>query len=155
MAPPLRDLTPRGDVKGGSPRTPSAPIPVREYQEYVATNGNEAVNKLLLASCTGLAGLFIGSMLAWWTALQGKGVTQKEMQDYIIQYFSTERRVIAEHTSQQDGYIGQLQGKQEKIVQDLAECKSAQKEHDRDITEIREKMKLAANYLEEQQKVKK
>jgi hypothetical protein len=155
MAAPLRDLSPRGDVKGGSPRTPSVGIPRQEYEQYVATNGSDAVNKLLLATCTGLAGLFIGTMIAWWSALQGKGVTQKEMQDYIIQYFSTERRVIAEHTSQQDGYIGQLQGKQDKIVQDLAECKLGQKEHDRDLIEIRDKLKLTTNYLEEQQKVKK
>jgi hypothetical protein len=155
MAIPLRDLTPYGDVKGGSPRTPSGGIPVQEYQQYAMGNGNGNGNGVWKSVACGCAGLMVGLLLAWFTALQGKGVTQKEMQEYIIAYYATEKRVISEHTSQQDTYIGILQGKQEKIIQDLSECKVSQKEHDRDITEIREKLKLAANYLEEQQKVKK
>lgn len=139
------------DVKGGSPRTPPG-LPVRDYQEYAASSNGNGVWK---AVATGLGGLVAGLLVAWFTAFQGKGVSNKEMQEYIIQYYSTERRVIAEHTSQQDGYIGILQGKQEKLFERLATFEVNQKEHDRDITEIREKLKLAANYLEEQQKVKK
>ena len=151
MAAPLRDLVPRGDVKGGSPRTPSGGIPVAEYQQYVMGNGNGVWR----AIASGLAGMCLGLLAAWFTALQGKGVTQKDMQEYIIGYYATERRVIAEHTSQQDGYIGILQGKQEKLFDAVSEIKSNEKEHDRDIIEIKEKLKLAANYLEEQQKAKK
>jgi len=154
--PPPKDLEIRHDVKGGSPRTPSGGVKVAEYQEYVQTTNDVGyVNKLLLAATTGLAGLFCGAMLAWWTAFQGKGISQREMQDYVTNYYTAERRAVVEHTSVQDEKLGILSGKTDKMSENQSEMKVNQKETERDISEIREKMKLTANYLEEQAKPKK
>ncbi len=149
---PFKDLPPKGDVRGGSPRTPTAGIPVSEYQAYVAPTNGHGVWRAL--AC-GLAGLNIALLLAWWTAFQAKGISQKDMQEYVSSYYTTEKRVIAEHTSRQDENIGSLMGKQEKLFEYVAEMKSNQKDHDRDITEIKAKLKLTGDYLEEQLKVKK
>ncbi len=152
--PPLRDLSPKGDVKGGSPRTPSGGVRVAEYQQFVES-GNESAIWFWRTVATGSMSLLVGMTIAWWSALQGKGITEKDMQEFVTQFFGSERRIISEHTSQQDGYIGVLQGKQDKTSELISEIKSTQRDHDKDLTEIREKLKLTANYLEEQQKVKK
>ncbi len=149
---PFKDLPPRGDVKGGSPRTPTAGIPVSEYQQFVTHTNGHGVWR---AIACGEAGIIITLFLAWWTAFQSKGISQKDMQEYVSSYYTTEKRVIAEHTSRQDENIGSLMGKQEKLFETIGEIKSNQKDHDRDITEIKAKLKLTGDYLEEQLKVKK
>ncbi len=84
--PTLRDLSDHRDVKGGSPRTPSGGVRVADYQEYVAPviNGNHIALWKMLAS--GGWGAAAGILIAYFTAMQSKGVTTKEMQDFDKEY---------------------------------------------------------------------
>ena len=53
-----------------------------DYQAY--TNGNG--NGVWKAIATGLGGLVVGLLLAWFTAFSGKGVTTGELQQYVERY---------------------------------------------------------------------
>ena len=150
MKPP-RDLEPLYDVKGGSPRTPSGGIPMVDYQAY--TNGNG--NGVWKAIATGLGGLVVGLLLAWFTAFSNKGVTNKELQEYVEKYspYSQQKDVIAQHLANQDTQIGVLQGKQDrnyerltKAENDIDKCNISIKSLE---TEVRAKMGTVADYLEQ------
>ncbi len=155
MLPPFRDLTPRRDVKGGSPRTPVGGVPVRDYQEYVVSNGNGVWK----AIATGLGGLVCGLLVAWFTAFMGKGVNQKEMEDYIRDHspYAYDKQVLTEHNSIQDNKIGSLEGKQERTVDRVNKLENDVDKCDRELqtltAEMKTKMGTVADMLE--QKVKK
>ena len=150
MATPLRDLAPRYDVKGGSPRTPSGGVPVREYEQYVS-NGNGVWK----AIATGLGGLVIGLLLAWFTAYSGKGVTLKEMQEYVDKYSP----VLPKDMSTMNSQLGVITGKQERIFDRLYSLESNEKTDEKEVvefkTETRKNNELVAAYIEEQRKAKK
>ncbi len=152
MTIPLRDLVPYGDVKGGSPRTPSGGVPVREYQEYVS-NGNG--NGVWKAIATGLGGLVVGLLLAWFTAFEGKGVTSKEMQEYVEKYSP----VLPKDQALQTSNIGELRGKQERIFERLSSLENNERVDEKEVTEfkteVRKNNELVASYIEEQRKAKK
>jgi len=152
MATPLRDLAPRYDVKGGSPRTPSGGVPVREYEQYVS-NGNG--NGVWKAIATGLGGLVVGLLLAWFTAYSGKGVTLKEMQEYVDKYSP----VLPKDQALQTAQIGELRGKQERIADRLNSLENNEKVDEREVTEFKTEQRknndLVATYIDEQRKAKK
>jgi len=152
MATPLRDLAPRYDVKGGSPRTPSGGVPVREYEQYVS-NGNG--NGVWKAIATGLGGLVIGLLLAWFTAYSGKGVTLKEMQEYVDKYSP----VLPKDQALQTAQIGELRGKQERIADRLSSLENNEKVDEKEVTEFKTEQRknndLVATYIDEQRKAKK
>ncbi len=143
---PFRDLPPWGDVKGGSPRTPTAGIPVREYQEFVTTNGYGNGVWKTLAGAAG--GLWIMSILAWWTAFQSKGISQNELREFMRDY----KQGIAEHVTAVDTQIGVIQGRQEKIQSDLSHVQYQQITDENNFAEFKAETKksneLVAGYLE-------
>ncbi len=150
---PLGDLPPLYDVKGGSPRTPSVGIPVREYQDYVVTNGNGVWK----AIASGLAGMVVGLLVAWFTAIQSKGITQKELQEYEDKYspYVQQRDTIALHNATQDAQIGQLQSAQQSNAERMNKYDTKFHDDDRDILELQNKVKLFADFIEGQRNPKK
>jgi hypothetical protein len=151
---PLRDLEPRGDVKGGSPRTPSGGVPVREYQEYVNEYGNGSIWKAIASGC---AGLNIGLLIAWFGALQSKGVTHQELQDYEEKYspYIQQREIIAKDNRNQDTQIGALQAIQNHNVDKLNSYEGKFHDVERDVIDLQAKVKLFADYVEAQRIPKK
>ena len=151
---PPRDLEPRYDVKGGSPRTPSGGVPVREYQEYAVSNGNG--NSVWKAIATGLGGLVVGLLVAWFSAFQKQGVTPDQLQSYVEKYYAQRQESTAQHLSALDTQLGVLQGKQEKewdrITKNENEIDKCNLSMQALTTEVKTKMGTVADYLE---KVKK
>ncbi len=147
---PLRDLEPRYDIKGGSPKTPIPPFSQSEYQAYTAPVNGSSVNRLLLAATTGISGLFIGALIAWFTALQNKGITRDELHVEMKEY----RAEISQHTATTDNQIGEIRGKTEKLIGDLSKVQFQQSTDERDFTEFKTKTEkrndLVADYLESQ-----
>ena len=152
---PIRDLEVRNDVKGGSPRTPSGGVPVREYQDYVVANGYGNGVWKTLAGAAG--GLWIMSLVAWWTAFQQKGVTQKEMQDYDKEYslFAQQRDGLTQRNQIQDGQIGALQALQQANISRLNTYETKFHDDERDITELQNKVKQFGDFIDELRKAKK
>ncbi len=148
---PVRDLPPRYDVKGGSPRTPTGGIPVSEFQQYVAPMNGTGLWKMLT---TGVSGLFIGMTVAWFGALQSKGVTQKDLHDYVLEFARAKDEVLSVQQSNQDRQIGILTGKQDQIMERLNKAENnidkcengVQKVSD----DLKNKMGTVADYLESQ-----
>ena len=130
---PLRDLEPRYDVKGGSPKTP-IPIPLKNLEGYIETNGGS--DGLWKAATTGACGLVIGMTVAWWTALQSKGMTQGE------------KEFIALQQTTQDEKIGSLNGQKERIFTELETLKQKHVGYDKDLADHDNKIKLLTNYIE-------
>jgi len=154
--PPLRDLSEHRDVKGGSPRTPSGGVRVADYQEYSgAMNGNHA--SFWKALATGQAGLIVGLILAYFTALQSKGVTQKEMQDYDKEYsiYAQAKEGISQRNQTQDNQIGTLQGIQQTNITKLSAHDTKLHDDEKDILELQGKVKRFGDFIEEQWKAKK
>jgi hypothetical protein len=152
--PPFKDLVPQGDVKGGSPRSPSAGIPVAEYQQYVNENGHYGVWRAL--AC-GSAGLIVGMTLAWFTALQNKGVTHQELQDYEEKYspYIQQREIIASNNRIQDSQIGALQAIQQHNIEKLNSFEAKFHDDERDIIDLQHKVKEFGDFIEELRKAKK
>lgn len=146
--PPLRDMEDFRDVKGGSPRTPARGIPVSEYQEYVMPNGNHVALWKMLAS--GGWGVAAGILLAYFNAMQSKGVTQKEMQDYDKEYslFAQQKDGITQRNQTQDNQIGTLQGIQQSNIAKLAAHDTKFHDDERDIIDLQNKVKLFADYID-------
>ena len=149
---PLRDLTPRGDVKGGSPKTPFPPLSQADYQGYIMPANGHGVWKVL---ATGSFSLLLGFVVAWWTALQGRGVSQKDMQEYVERYspYSQQKDVIANHFTNQDTQIGVLQGKQDRNYERLNKNENEIDKLNISFKslemEVRSKMGTVADYLEQ------
>ena len=137
---PLRDLEPRYDVKGGSPKTP-IPIPVKDLQGYIETGDSDGLWK---AATTGACGLFIGMTVAWFTALQNKGVTQTQMAEAIAH----DRELIATQNQNRDEKIGGLLGHKDRIFDRLKMIEEKHITYDRDMAECDSKIKMLTNYIE-------
>ncbi len=153
------DLEPQKDPKGGSPRTPTAGIPVREYQEYTAmvapVNGNHVgVWRMIAAGGWGLVG---GLFLAWLTAMQSKGVTQEKMQEYDKEYslYAQQKDGITLRNQTQDDKIGTLQGLQQANIAKLATHDGKLHDEERDIIELQNKVKQFGDFVDELRKAKK
>lgn len=147
---PFKDLPSWGDVKGGSPRTPISGVPISEYQAYVA-NGNG--NGVWKAIATGLGGLVVGLLLAWFSAFQKQGVTEPRMQEYVDKYSPIMPKDIATLS----GQIGELRAKNEESSRRLYKVESDVDKCDRELqsltSDVKTKMGTVADMLE--QKVKK
>ncbi len=115
-------------------------------------------NGVWKALATGLAGLNIGLVIAWWNAFQGKGVSQNEMQSYVREYMKEYREGISQHATSTDTKLGELSGKQEQLNLRLSKSEIQQTTDERDFTEFKTETKatnkLIADLLE-QQKTKK
>ncbi len=152
------DLEPSKDPKGGSPRTPTAGIPVREYQEYVApitvTGNHVGVWRMIAAGGWGLVG---GLFLAWLTALQSKGVTQEKMQEYDKEYslYAQQKEGINQRNQTQDEKLGILQGLQQANIAKLSTHDGKLHDEDRDIIELQNKVKQFGDFVDELRKAKK
>jgi len=144
---PLRDLEPRFDPKGGSPKTP-IPIPIKDLQAYVETgDSSEGVWKVV--ACSSITAL-IGMTVAWFTALQSHGVSQKDMQDYVDKFspYSHDKEVIAIQQANQDRDIGSLLGHKDRIFDRLKMIEEKHISYDRDMAECDNKIKMLTNYIE-------
>lgn len=147
MAQPLRDLEPRCDPRGGSPRTPIPPITQAEYQQYsVPVNGSGVFKVIAAAEFT----LLLGLIGMWWTALQNKGINQNELREFMRDY----KQSISEHVTAVDTQIGELKGRQDQILSRLSKVEFQQVTDGRDFTEFKAKTEkrndLVADYLESQ-----
>jgi hypothetical protein len=153
---PPRDLEPRYDVKGGSPRTPSGGVRVAEYQQYAnpSTGDYHGFWRTVAVASWGLMG---GLLLAWFTALQSKGVTHQELQDYEEKYspYIQQREIIAKDNRNQDTQIGALQAIQNHNVDKLNSYEGKFHDVERDVIDLQAKVKLFADYVEAQRIPKK
>ncbi len=141
----------REDVKGGSPRTPSVGIPVAEYQQYVNGNGSGVWRTI---AC-GLGGLIVGLLLAWFTAMQNKGVTQKDMQEYVDKYSP----VMPKDITSQAVQVSEIRANQQGIFSRLGTLENNERTDEKEVTEFKTETRKNndswANYIEEQRKAKK
>ena len=144
----FRDISPIKDPKGGSPRSPGSGIPVREYQEYANGNGNG--NGVWKAIAMGQGGLLVGLLLAWFTAMQSKGVTQSQVEDYVDKHspYLLDKAVITEHNSAQDRQIGILEGKQDRMQDRFSKVDEKDVGYENDINDLKNKIKLLTDYIE-------
>jgi len=142
----LRDLVPRKDPKGGSPRTPTTPIPLSAYQQYVGNgNGNGTVWKVWTAL---LSGMLVSMTVAYFTALRGQGVSQKDMQEYVDRAFAHDRELISLQNSTQDEKIGSLMGHKDRLFDLINKINEKDSGYDRDIQDQDRKIKLITDYME-------
>ena len=159
---PLRDLEPLRNPLGGSPKSPPRGIPLAEFQEYptptpqpiTITNGNGTIWKV---TTSGLAGLFIGMTVAWFTATQNKGVTQKDMQDYVDRFspYSHDKEIIALQQASQDEKIGALNGFKDRLFDRIKTIEEDRIIEKRDVADHDNKIKLLTNYIEAERVPKK
>jgi len=157
----LEDLSPRKDPKCGSPRTPPGGIRVGDIPGYqqdtplptVIHHSNGTIWKMATSI---LAGINIGLVVSYFTAIQTKGVTQMEMQSYVDKFspYSHDKEVIALQQQSQDKEIGILSGLKDRIFDRLNKIEVKDSEQDRDILDHDKKIKTVADYLEEEKKVK-
>lgn len=133
----FRDLPPKKDPKGGSPKTPR-PTSLSQFQyEYPPTGETPILlngNGIWKAIATGLGGLLVGMTVAWFTALQYRGVSQRdieeiirdsqieqekhllsrtEMHEYVKEYspWSFDKQAVISRLATQDQNIGELRTK--------------------------------------------
>jgi hypothetical protein len=147
----LKDLSPQKDPKGGSPRTPSVAIPLKTYQQYTNGNGNGTIWKVATSF---LGGMCVSLVVAYFTALRGQGLSQKDMQDYVDRAFSNDRAIAAMQNATQDEKIGSLLGSRDRIFTEIEMLKQKHIGYDNSITEMNGKIKYFADYVEEQRKAK-
>ncbi len=106
----------------------------------------------MLAGAAG--GLWIMTMLAWWTAFQGRGITRDELRNEIKEYKDSIAKDIATSNNQ----IGRLEGEVGKITTDLQGVQYRQLTDEQNFTEFKAEQKqsnkLVADWMEAQ-KVKK
>lgn len=115
----LRDLMPKGDVKGGNP--PKSPYPPMEVSEF-SERTSKAYPIIISILSTGL----IGMTVAWWTALSERGVTRRDMEEYVRLYspYVIDKAGIAEHQSNQDKEIARLGANQLEVLRRLDKLES-------------------------------
>jgi hypothetical protein len=146
----FKDIDPRNDPKGGSPKTPF-PIPAKQYYESVAHNPAHHSNGTIWKVATsGFASLFVGMTVAWWTARDNKGVSQLDM----VNYVTLATAIIAKDNYNQDRAIGELFGKQDRTNEQMKAFGEKHVGYENSITEINSKLKYFSDWLEEQRKVK-
>ncbi len=160
----LKDLTPLGDIKGGEPsgdttrrmRPPTPrPMPVSEYQEtmIVPRNGISGTAGWMVAIALG--GLLCGCIIAYFTALQAKGITQSQMEEYVEKRLKFDKEFIAGQNQAQDISIGEIRGIQKEVLNRLSLHDTRLHDDEKDLNEMRTKMDIVANFLEETKKPKK
>ena len=133
-------------------RTPPGGIRAAEYQEYVAPNGYGFWKVVATSGWSLLAGI----LLAWWTARDNKGITRKELTDYDKESstYIIDRKSLLDHNTLQDGWIGELRGKQEKNATEISDVKTKQRDDEHDQADLSAKVKLFGDYVEEQRKLR-
>ena len=140
----LRDLSPKSDVNGGMANTPPR-LTLEEWRSQHPSNGSGL--KIL---CATLATAIAGLLVAYFTALRDKGVSQDEMHAYVKEYspYVLDKQSIAEHQSQQDRQIGTLIGQDETFKQEILDVKFSEKTHDGQIADLQKKQELTTNLIE-------
>ncbi len=136
---PLKDLAPRYDVKGGSPRTPPRGIPVASVQQHLKSNGRH----IQLPSLTNLlqilqiaAILFVA--IAWWTKREsGSAVT-----------FETQNLAIAANTKRMDAADKRF----EAIDQRADKALETANRNGEDLHELMVKFRIMVELVDGQQK---
>ena len=98
-----------------------------------------------------------GILLAYFNAVQSKGVTEKQMQDYDKDYslYAQAKEGIALRNQTQDNQIGALQGIQKTNIDKLSQHDTKFHDDERDIDELKGKVKRFGDYIEESYKAKK
>ncbi len=95
-------------------------------------------------------GLWIMSLLAWWSAFQGKGITRDELRNEMKEYKDSISKDIATTNTQ----LGELKGKQDAIIKDLGNVQYKQLTDERDFSEFKAEQKqsnkLVADWMEGQ-----
>lgn len=150
---PIKDLTPKNDVKGGSPKTPS-PMPLSEYQQVVPRHNGSMAGWIV---ATGIGGMLAGTLLAWFTALLSKGVTQKDLEDYVDKHspYLGDKGILFEHNREHDEAIGVIKGKQERVIDRMTVMETIQTEQTRDLQDCKKEMGIVADYIDGERKLKK
>jgi len=156
----FRDLPPKYDPKGGSPKTPSGGIRVSEFPDYqppppITINGNgHGVWKVI--ACSAITAL-MGMTVAFFTALRGQGASpqdlvnlRREMQTYTDTNspYSHDKNLIALQQQSQDEKIGILTGLKDRIFDRLNKMEETKIIVDRDLQDHDNKIKMLTNYIE-------
>jgi hypothetical protein len=104
-------------------------------------------------ACTALLGMTI----AYFTALRGQGISQKDLQEYDKGYSSyvIDKPAIAEHQRIQDEAIATLRARQDQVFDRLNKLENDQKLDEKDRDNLRGKLDVANNLLTELSKPKK
>jgi len=155
----FRDLPPQKDPKGGSPKTPPGGISLRDYQdlqpvEHSMLHLNGSGIWKMATSFT--SGLVIGLLCAWFTALQSKGVSQKEMQDYDATYslYARDRQLLIDRNAEQDRLIGGANAGVKENSNSIKDIQYELKTSQSDRSSIHSKLDQVADLLQSE-KVKK
>ena len=142
---PLRDLQPRFDPKGGSPKTP-IPIPVKNLEGYIDTGGDTG-GVWRVVACAAITAL-IGMTVAWFTALITHGVSSKDMQDYVDKSLANDRQMVALENATQNEKIGILMGQKDRIFDVLKMIQEKHISYDKDLSDDEHKIQILTNYIE-------
>lgn len=145
------DLPPLRDPKGGSPKTPFPPMSASQLVEqehptifHYPINGNGGIWR---AIATGLGGLLVGMTIAWFTALQSRGVSEREMKEYVRENQADQEKHILTRVEMQD-YVRDASPwafDKQAVINRLAG-------HDQQLGELRTKIDLAADVIKSQHK---
>ena len=141
----LRDLEPRFDPKGGSPKTP-IPIPVKNLEGYIDTGGDTG-GVWRVVACAAITAL-IGMTVAWFTALITHGVSSKDMQDYVDKSLANDRQMVALENATQNEKIGILMGQKDRIFDVLKMIQEKHISYDKDLSDDEHKIQILTNYIE-------
>ena len=95
--------------------------------------------------------------VAWFTATQNKGVTQKDMQDYVDRFspYSHDKEIIALQQASQDEKIGALNGFKDRLFDRIKTIEEDRIIEKRDVADHDNKIKLLTNYIEAERVPKK
>ena len=146
----LKDLPPRKDPKGGA-KTPSGGISLREYQQQTeAPFFQESQATIWKMAASGFASLFVGMSIAWFTAMQGKGISRAEVEQYMRDSspYARDKDTLALHNANQDEQIGKLIGGDERISIRLNTIDIKISTNEKDIADMKSRLEYLANYLE-------
>ena len=96
-------------------------------------------------------------VVAWFTALQNKGVSQRDMQEYVDKFspYSHDKEALTLQQSSQDQKIGELAAFKDRIFDRLTKADKDISENTRDISDHDKKIKLLTDYIEAQKFPKK
>lgn len=105
-------------------------------------------------AASALIGINIGLVVALFTALSTKGVTQSAMETYVDKMSSTEKQFIGLQQSNQERALGVLSGQMESLSNRVKTSEEKHISYENSIADLYGKLKLAADYLEEERKGK-
>ena len=146
----FRDLPPQKDPKGGSPRTPPGGIAVHEFDMPPPSVVHHNGSGIWKMATSFLSGIVLGLSAAWFTALQARGVTQKEMQEYDAVYslYARDRQVLFERNNEQDRLIGGQASEIKKNGEAIRDLQYEMKNSSADRTSIHTKLDQVADMLQ-------